>query len=267
MQFVHQYFIARHYIVAAFALLLAGCDSSGNTPLVGSASPLPGAATSPSYELVTETRPEDVDRYFALVKAAYDACVVVAQSRHLPIEPFVSVPDNFVLERHTYISDGKSFYKKIARSNINSELMQPETQCKARIESSADTQIIYGGFTYDVATGGEGKQTLAAPRKFDPELYHWRKDISNYNIKKVFNGITLACLTDADLAAQLGEGQEMCIFIAANGNHPSTAQRKPIFGHTRILLADGSAGAILTEPVSAKIGGAIDPAKFAIPKY
>lgn len=265
MQFAHQYFSAR-YSVAVFALLLACCDRSGNIPLAGSTSALQGAATGPSYELVTETRPEDVGRYFALVRAVYDACVVVAQSRHLPTEPFVTVPDNFALERHTYISDGKSFYKKIARSNINSELMQPETQCKTRIESSTDTQIIYDGFTYDVATGEEGKRTLAAPRKFDPELYNWRKDISNYNIKKVFNGITLGCLREAHMAEQLVEGQEMCIFIAANGNHPSTAQRKPIFGHTRIPSADGSAGAILTEPVSAKIGRPIDPAIFSIPK-
>ncbi|MES2823456.1 MAG: hypothetical protein V4732_07635 [Pseudomonadota bacterium] len=201
MQFAHQYFSAR-YVVAAFALLLAGCDRSGNIQLAGSTSALPGAVAGPSYELVTETRPEDVGRYFALVKAVYDACVVVAQSRHLPIEPFVTVPGNFALERNTYISDGKSFYKKIARSTINSELMQPETQCKARIESSTNTQIIYGGLTYDVATGEEGKRTLAAPRRFDPELYNWRKDISNYNIK-IFNGITLACLPDAYMTAQL----------------------------------------------------------------
>jgi hypothetical protein len=266
MQLLHHSFSAKYYPILMFTLAFVGCDQSGNIPLTGSAAALPGEVTSPSYELVTETRPEDVDRYFALVKAVYDACVVVAHSRYLPTEPFIAVPDNFALERHIYISDGRSFYKKIERSTINSELMQPQTKCKTRIESSADAQIIHGGLTYDSSIGGEGKRTLATPRKFNAEFYNWRKDISNYKIKKVFNGITLGCLPDEHMAAQLVEGQEMCIFIGENGNHPSTAQRKPIFGHTRILLADGSAGAILTEPVSAKIGGPIDPAIFAIPK-
>ncbi|MFZ6843638.1 hypothetical protein [Undibacterium sp. RuTC16W] len=240
-------------------VFLTACGSGSHSPAAAN-TPQPPVASG-SYEVVTTIRPETISKYQAIAKVIYDGCVSSAQLSKLSYKPFVTIPASFIRQKDTYISDGKAFYTKTDTWSIDISDTQPDKGCATSIAHTVSTQSVHDGYIYAVDIDKDGHSNSSSPEQYNIAAAA-AVDKSAYKLAKAINNVSLGCLDTNDLLA--GLATEFCIVKDEAGVALTTFDQQPIPAYVRSLATNDAEGAMLTEPVSAKIGIQVNPSVFSI---
>lgn len=258
----------------ALCATVAACsrtDSAATTATTTAAAAGSGPATA--FEVVTVDRPESVEAFHKLYKFQYDMCANTRTMMKLPPPaPMKQPPADFISERRTYLSDGKDFLIKTEYFAYEVKSDEPAFTCETAFVKTTQTELIRDGkshLSYIDETGQRGSEPpvdVALPRQTDS---------GGYTEPKIVNGHAVKCmaplpemkvltkgLTEA-LPKQLTEGMaaDLCIADLKPGTLTDNDGRAIVLA-ARVNVPLVPQGAILTEPVSLKIGLAIDKAVF-----
>lgn len=220
------------------------------------------ARLASSYEFVTVTKPESLEKYFVFVKGRYDICVSGAHFKKRSVKPFPTLPTDQVLYRTTYISNGRSFYQRTIETVVDTRKMKPDTECIATVYKRASTQVIHNGKvlqSYAEADGREVVEDATAGLPQTPiEIL-----IPRFDLPKKVNDIALKCGPAPIVAGQPNRKYEGCVVDPALGVF-TDGSGGPLIAY--IYFFEPVTGIDLTvEPVSLTVGQRIDPRVFSLP--
>lgn len=224
----------------------SGTDTGGNN----------SGTTGSAYEVVTVTKPEDFKHYADLYKSLYDGCVGMAKIRNLPVKPFVNIPADFVIDKDTYISDGKNYAHTTV--SYNNKMGNPEDGCTSSIAKSETLRAVNNGNSYhiDVLENGE-RVSMPVGAMFSGS----EESTAIYTDAKVVNGIPLKCI-DSAVTQTVGQ---VCMIKSQGSTKFIDYDGKYLAGYVRTTLTkDLPGGVMITEPVSVKANPVIDPNVFHI---
>lgn len=247
------------YLKQSIALTLLICTSACGNSSGSSANPdgnNSGSAGS-GYEVVTVTKPENLSQYRDWYKNGYDACVGFAQIKNLPVKPFIDIPADFIIDKDTYVSDGKNYSHTTVSSVIKVD-MTPESGCASSIEKTETLRVVNNGSSYHIDVQENGERVS---QPVQAEIKGGEENSTIYTDAKVVNGIQLKCLPEnatTQIAGQVCmiETQGSTKFIGYDGKY--------VAGYVRALTAKDQFGVVITEPVSVKASASIDPKVFNI---
>lgn len=101
-------------------------------------------AAQTSYEIVTVTRPESVEKLLALERLHYKLCAQAARQKGRSVQPFPEVPADYFYERNTWVSDGKAFMRRSERYGLDPTSLTPEKGCATRFVVSSTSEVRRG---------------------------------------------------------------------------------------------------------------------------
>lgn len=228
---------------------------AASTPAAAKRSAEPGA--SGSYEVVTIERPESVTEFHKLYKTSYDLCAGIRESKKLPPPPAMKQPPaEFISKRNTFASDGKAYLVKTENFRYDVATKDPNPTCETSEQRSTDMELVRDGKIYHVSIDETGKRVSET----EDELSMPRKDNEGvYTQPKVIKGFAVKCMPIQPAADKLLT--ELCIADLKPGTLTQLGG-EPIVLYSRVTIVQKLAGAIVTEPLSVKVGQKIDKALF-----
>lgn len=245
--------------------LLASCDGK----FVNAAIAAPGSAVLPknssSYEVITVTKAEDMKAYLALSKGTYAICAELKALQKLPIKPYPAVPNNFIIEKNIYFSDGQNFYEKKEKTGASNA--SPDEQCLVVFGTESITKITRGNVTQSISEDVAGVVTVDSGQNNSQytQLSDAKKSESAiFAIRQNTQGIAMRCL-DKSLLGNDVHDYDQCVFDGPNGSTLFDADGKPIALYLRIppVVIGSVLGATqVTEVKTIEIGKKIDPKIF-----
>lgn len=239
-------------MLAALGAMLAGCQRDAvSAPATSSGS----AAASPAYQLVTVVRPESIDNHVRAARGMYEVCTGNAEMLKLPVKPFVQVPQNFVAERLTQTSDGKSYYSKQQLYSVDIDGMTPQNGCQTRVTESVVLERIRNGKVEHIDIDKDGKQIVAEPGEAGPRTPR-RDKLADYTVSRTEKGVALKCLPEGSPGLVPGMLTASCIIDAGSGQTLRDADGKPLSGYMRDEASGKQFSVLVHEPVSVSIGKA-----------
>lgn len=200
-----------------------------------------------SYHLVTQTRPEHLERYFALARGAYNLCVENAKALRLPFKPFPVIPADFVTERYVYISDGKRFSLEETQFTLDYDEMAHTTGCGAQLESRAERTVFTNGKSVTSYRDRNGVVSVdqVQPSSRDPAS---AGILALYSVPKTVKGVALKCHPDNSCIV------DPALVLINLGRHPVAVISRMDEKNFGISM--------LTELVSLTVGNPVDPSSF-----
>lgn len=219
---------------------------------------VPGAGgADTSYEIVTVERPESVAEYHKLYKATYKMCAYAREVQKLPPPPpMLQPPADFISQRTTHTSDGKTYLVKSEYFTYKVRSEGPDFSCATYREDTSDTQLIMNGKSYNAGVDEHGKRTSVPPEEFD--LPRDPPD-TVFTVPKTIKGFALKCMPMLPNTEKLIT--ELCTADLKPGV-PYNNSGRPITVYSRVTIVDQLQSVIVTEPVSIKWGQKIDQAVF-----
>lgn len=220
-----------------------------------------GSAAGMAYDISTQTRPESVEGYSKFFQGLHQVCAASRQMMGLPAAaPMVVIPANFVTERSSYVSDGKTFLTQHEEFYVDVNEMQPELGCKSRVASAMTAELIKNG-TVQVARRDPDSQLEVGPA--DPLAPPKSGMGQAFSERKTIAGAALRC-APAGATPGPGVAQDLCIPDVAAGV-PLDGHGEPVLVHARSTLLQKADIVLLTEPVSVQIGKPVSQARLALP--
>ena len=226
----------------------------------GAGSTLSEAAVSDAgtaYEVVTVERPESVEAYHKAYRTTYDICAATRATLKMPPPAPMKVPPaDFISQRTTYTSDGKAYLVKEEHFIYKSKMEEPTFTCETYLEKMSSTQLIRDGKVYDAAVDESGKRSSEPPSEWGLPRESKHK---LYTESRLVKGYAVKCMPMLPNTEQLIT--ELCIADLKPGTLTGPTG-DPIVLASRVTSAQKMMGAVLTEPVSVKVGGRIDKGVF-----
>jgi hypothetical protein len=236
---------------AGIALALGACAKQGpGEPRVGGA---------PSYEVVTVQRPESVADYHRLYKAEYEMCATTrVEVLELPApKPMLQPAPDYITQRDTYVSDGKSWLHKQEYFGYKLVDGDPTSGCDTYLEKSSNTQLIRDGKVYDASVGHDGKREGQPPQEWALPRGSGKEAL--YTEGKTVNGFAVKCMKMLPNSEKLLT--ERCIADLRPGTL-SGPTGEPIVLSDRVPVVKDGMATMRTEPVTVKVGHQVDGAIF-----
>jgi hypothetical protein len=243
------------FILAALCAASVACSRTDSAAV-----PVAAAATGggSSYEVVTVERPESVGDYHKLYKAGYDMCATTRELKKMPPPPpMLQPPADFISERKTYISDGKAYLVKQEYFVYKMKMEEPSFTCETYLEKTSNTQLVRDGKVYNAAVDETGKRSSEPAEEWILPRESRKERI--YTEPKTVKGQAVKCMPMLPNTDELLT--ELCIADLKPGTLTDVVG-EPIVLSSRVTSAQKVLGAVLTEPVSVKVGGKIDKAVF-----
>ena len=251
-------------ILAALCAAVAGCSKTDPTA-AATATSAPVAASLPatkadaqvSYEVVTVERPESVADFHKLYKARYDMCAGVREAKKLPPPPAMKEPPaDFISKRTTFASDGKAYLVKNEYFQYDVSMTMPAPTCETSEQKVSDTELVRDGKMYYAAIDNAGKRVSEPPGEWAMP----RKNKEHvFTEPKVVKGFAVKCMPMLPNSDKLLT--ELCIADLKPGTLTHVGG-EPIILSSRVTIIQKMSGAVLTEPVSVKVGQKINTAMF-----
>ncbi len=241
-------------LLVASALLCVACSPASDAA-TNQEQPTGQAGTTLSYEIVTETKPSHFDDYVQANRAAhYDVCAATVKAMGKQALPFPQIPRDFVMQRSTWISDGKNYYSQVIVNTIAPSAGDPTSNlCKIEFFKGVETSIAKNGKLYQ--RNEQANQPSESYVGDYPAKSHYAS--VTYSRKKTINGHQLVCtdvpMKDADICYFSHQGIVITDF--AKLSIPAYMYDDHIPKLTR-----GT-----TTPVTAKFNIRIDPKTFNTP--
>lgn len=239
--------------ILACAVLAASALGCSKSP-----APSTPATAGTTYEVVTVERPESVENYHRMYKAMYDMCAEtrVKVLKLPPPSPMKQPPADYISQRTTYVSDGKAYLVKQEHFAYKMDDADPTKNCDTYFESTSSTQMVRDGKVYDASFDNAGKRERSEPE----EWILPREDKEHvYTEPKTVKGHAVKCMKMLPNTEQLIT--ELCIADRKPGTLTDVSG-EPIVLTSRVTSAQSVMSAMLTEPVSVRVGHAVDKAVF-----
>jgi hypothetical protein len=174
-----------------------------------------------------------------------------------PPAPMLRPPADFISQRNTYTSDGKAYltrqefftYKMV-------DIDEHNPTCKTYLETSSNTQLIRDGKVYDAGIDADGKRFSEPPSEW---ILPREKKSDIYPVQKTVKGHAVKCLDIPALTKDLIT--ELCVADLKPGTL-TDAQGEPLVVSSRVTIVQKMVGAVLTEPVTMRVGQPVDKAVF-----
>lgn len=255
--------------IGLLCAVLCGCNRpSADVAASGqdTANPLKSYA---SYELVLATRPEQPELYYKHIKPFYEICAVAAQVLKVPVKPFLSLPANFIVERHTMATDGKNRMDRkegFGLGGVN-PLLAPQTGCTTELGKSSITQVTFDGRRQDIVVSGNGAAEVFTSAELTEIPPRKAQDLRDYAVRKTALGVSLRCLDSTHPIISSKSLLEACIYDGVGGSRLLDEEGKVILVYSRQLAPVGNGGAantLVTEPVRVSVGKYVDPSLFKL---
>ena len=250
-------------LIVLCAGIVACSKTNTSTPadmvmdVASTASKVAASDAGVAYEVVTAERPESVEAYHKAYRATYDICATTRATLKMPPPAPMKVPPaDFISKRTTYTSDGKAYLVKEEHFIYQAKMEEPTITCETYLEKTSSTQLIRDGKVYDAAVDEKGKRSSeppsewGLPRESKSKLYTVPKSVKGYAVK---------CMPMLPNTEELIT--ELCIADLKPGTLTGPTG-EPIVLASRVTSAQKMMGAVLTEPVSVKVGEKIDKAVF-----
>jgi hypothetical protein len=241
----------KHLLASGVITAICGCDQ-GNAA-TGAAPATSGDGVPASYMLVIQVRPESVEKHFAFQRAAYEVCAAAAKVQHIVAKPMVAVPNDFVLSRKTYASDGKRLLYREVNYSMEFVDWDKKGDCQTRMSMQSSVSVITDGQDRSSFRDENGKVTVDAPRPY-PMLPIDRSLLEGFTSPKIVNGFKLKCdnhglcIVDPVVAVITQDGEPVIAFLQVDNLPPGKLTT-------------------FAEPVSLTVNKPIDPALFALDKF
>ncbi len=235
--------VGRAGVVFATGLFLAAC-SNGDA-----AQPAKEAAASKSYVLVTQTRPESLEKFVAVQRAVYDLCVATARLLHEPVKPFTTLAPDFVQTRTTYADDGSREVRReemFVLENLHGD-GKTLNGCATRLNRSVTVVVTSGGQQRALQMDKDGKVVADDPVPVRAEPVR-ASLVAMHTIPRTISGVQLKC-TPANKCIV-----DPALVLVAEGWRPVTASLR--------MENMPTTGTLIIEPVSLVVGKPLDPALF-----
>lgn len=224
---------------------LAACSDGGAHAAAGAPASAAASANPNSYYLVTQVRPENLQKVFSSARWAYGVCVAAAKLKKMPVQPFPTLPADFVVTRNIYASDGK--HKFIKQIDFKIDDSGIDKGCDLKVISSATSEIAQDGKSRITEQNEKGVLTTGPEMPANTEPVSQSK-LDRYTEAKVVKGVQLKC-KGADCIV------DPALALIARG-------RRPVLAASRLDDATLYGTALLTEPVSLVLGKPIDVSEF-----
>lgn len=234
----------------ALCLALGGCDQASSAPAKNAVAP-----ASPAYQLVTVVRPESIADHIRPAKTVYEQCASTATMLKLPVKPFVEVPANFVAERLTQTSDGKSYYMKKQQYGIDIDDMNPQQGCSTRVKEEAVIERVHKGVVEHIDVDKDGKQVAAEPSESGPSMPR-HENLAAFTESRTEHGVALKCLPKGSAGLVPGMLGASCLVDAGAGKTLRDADGNALTGYMRDEASGKQFSVLVQEPVSVSIGAA-----------
>lgn len=234
--------------------LLAGCGNSTDASEGGVPSGAARDAAQTSYEIVTVTRPENVEQQLAPERALYNACTAQAEAQRLPVKPFPAVPRDYFTERSSWASDGQTFMSRIENYGIDMTALVPEQGCSTRFTIASSTEVHRGKKVRSVEVSHDGERNASDEEGNAPAAPRLAR-LAAYTAAKTVAGHKVRCMPAT------GQGQHETCVPDAGAAMPASYDGSPITVHLRMKNAQGTTDLVMM-PQTLRIGAAVDPAAF-----
>ena len=244
-----------HLCFAAVFLGLLGCSKAGGSASPGT--PAASAAQAGSYELVTVQRPESVAAYHKMYAASYEMCAALRKTLKMPPPaPMLQPAADYVIQRDTYVSDGRAYLTKEEHFLYTMEDMEPTPTCRTFLHTTSNTQLIRDGKMYNSSVDEKGVRQAEPPDEWSLPR---DRESKVYTEAATIKGIAVKCMK------MLPGAQELLTQLCIADLNPGTVADiigKPIVLASRVTAVQQMQGAILTEPVSLRVNVPVDRAIF-----
>ena len=205
------------YLLALAAL--AACGKAAPAHPV-SAPGKPGVHAGESWELVTLQRSDPVNVFTNVLKESYKMCVATAEIRHLPVQLFPPVPDDFEDERVTRITNGVSTVLVEERNGggTTGPDIEDKGDCKVVLDTrrSKTVTISHAGKSTRIVDGAVVDVSDIPPW---PPNAPRGKSTAAYSVARTVNGVQLRCLPDNFWLLKTNihlDAREMCVYHIDN---------------------------------------------------
>lgn len=261
--------------MAACLLALTACNASNSSAEAPAAtSPASSGVASSGYEVVLVDRPTPADGQLQLMRdAAYKLCAIGAESMHVPVKPFPKVPDDYIIQRTTYISDGSSWMRKtepVYKTDVDN--LAPEKGCEAKIVPDKSFEVtiehagkqigVHGNEDGTTAVDSDDDGLLAMDANKKPETN------DDYTDRRTVAGVNLRCLPKTSPLISPKGIIDMCVY--EKDGVVTTSDKKSIVLYSNIDPLSASPLApytVITEVKSLKLGTPIDSRVFNADTY
>ncbi|WP_332848626.1 hypothetical protein [Massilia sp. S19_KUP03_FR1] len=222
-------------LALAPALLLAACNNGVAAP----------PAKEKSYVLVTQIRPESLDKFFGVERGVYKLCVAAAELLHEAVKPFPTIPPDFVESRVTYANDGQRDVKREVTYWMDEVPGASDklNGCALRIFSRQDIYVTSGGQVQHTNIDHDGTVTIGEPQRVMTEPFRTAL-VALHTRPKVINGVQLKC-SDTDTCIV-----DPALVLVRE-------EYRPVYVSKRLGVKS-----LVLEPVSLVVGKPVDPALF-----
>jgi hypothetical protein len=256
-------------------LVLAACGNSGTTteapPTTESAS---HDAAGKGYEVVLIDRPTPPDGMLHVMgDMTYKLCAVAAESLKVPVKPLPQMPDDYVTQRTTYVSDGHSWMKKAEPVyKVDVDNLAAEKGCEVKIvpDRSFEVTIEHAGKQINVSGHEDGTTSVesaddelgAMNAKAAPQTY------DDYTDTRTVAGVNLRCLPKSSPLISAKGIIDMCVY--AKDGVVTTSDKKSIVLYTNVDPANADSRVpytVITEVKSLKLDAAIPAEAFKAETY
>jgi len=215
-----------------------------------------------SYELTTISRPVSLEKEFAPVRGVYEMCVGFAEARKLPYKPFPQIPKDYVLSRHTWISDGERYIEREERSVTDVSKTQPETGCEVRLTTTVHESRVQDGKTQDSDLDMNGGYSLSEVRVYYPTELDTAK-LALYTTKRTVNGVALKC--SPPMPGSGADDPGFCIVDPSMAKGMlMTAAGEPLLAYYIARDTGLHPHDVVVEPVKFNTGRTIAPSAFKL---
>lgn len=137
------------YLFVTAMIVCVGCTASSDAA-DNQQNSVGKAARALSYEVITETKPSNFDEFVKANRTSqYEVCASSLAAMGKQALPFPQIPQDFVMQQSTWISDGKNYYSQVVSHKLASAAGDPIANlCKIEIITTVETQISKNGKHY-----------------------------------------------------------------------------------------------------------------------
>lgn len=264
-------------ILAACCLTLAACGSSGSSTdshASSTSSATSASAIGNGYEVVLIDRPTPADGMLHVMgDMAYKLCEAAAESVHVPVKPLPHMPDDYITQRTTYISDGHSWMRKTESVyKVDLDNLVAEKGCEVKVvpDKSFEVTIEHDGKQISVSGHEDGTTSVESTDDVLGAMNAKNAIETNddYTDKRTVAGVNLRCLPKTSPLISPKGIIDMCVY--EKDGVVTTSDKKSIVLYQNVDPANASPLApytMISEVRSLKLGAAIDPNVFKAETY
>jgi hypothetical protein len=273
--------VSRHVqvlpILVACSVLLVACgssDSSTDGRAAATSVATSSGATRSGYEVVVIDRPTPADGMLHVMgDMTYKLCAVAAESLHVPVKPYPRMPDDYITQRTTYISDGHSWMKKTeAVYKTDLDNLVAEKGCEVKIVPDKSFEVVIEHAGKQTLVSGHEDGTTSVESTVDElgaiNAQNAIETNDGYTDKRTVAGVGLRCLPKSSPLISPKGIIDMCVY--EKDGVVTTSDKKSIVLYQNVDPANASPlvpFTMISEVKSLKLGAAIDPRVFNAETY